>query len=570
MTRLAALLLFCSVFGLGGYLLSVRMQPAVDLIEYVPAEAVALVEGENLAQTWALWRRSLVGEKLHQTDFPALLVKLGWEQPLADCLATLLAQMGRCGQIAALGQVFTHKAVAALVPDSSAEHLLTDPLERLVVIVDVGNVGNGGAPQQWAEELFGVVRSRSVQQYQNATLITLRFDDERALTYCLQRGVLIAALREEVVRRCVSQSLQRMVQVRTGLQLNRQYQRLRALAGASPDFFLYADAGALPAFHPVLQDWGQDLEGLQPLRLAIFHRAQASRLGIVALADKEQLAAFIRRHQLAEPVGDPSVPHVASDTDFSLWTNWFQPKKIWNLAQLKSPPEIVGLMSLFAQYLTTATGQTMDSFFDVFGSEFGVFINQQRAPHQSTSSMACVSVSLRDPVQTANALKALTDGLQAVTVVADGTEIVSVVMAGGLLQPAYALVRNQLVLADSVELIEQLLRRSGEQATAATAGKGRGGRTVRERWGNFFLFVRTGSLAERLLPVLTVLAKESREKNEMIAPRARLLLQEMVLPLLSGLRGVETSRLRGYLYEDEMLLELEYAPPQTALPLLSR
>ena len=182
--------------------------------------------------------------------------------------------------------------------------------------------------------------------------------------------------------------------------------------------------------------------------------------------------------------------------------------------------------------------------------------------------MACVSVALRDPVQAAKALKALTAGLQAVTVVADGTEIVSVVMAGGLLHPAYALIRNQLVLADSVELIEQLLRRSGDQATAAA--KARGDRTVRERGGNFFLFVRTGSLAERLLPVLTVLAKESREKNEMIAPRARLLLQEMVLPLLSGLRGVETSCLRGYLYEDEMLLELEYAPPQTALPLLSR
>lgn len=565
MTRLAALLLFCSVFGLGGYLLSVRIQPVVDLIEYVPAEAVALVEGENLAQTWALWRHSLVGEKLHQTDFPALLVKLGLEQPLADSLTTLLAQMERCGQLAALGQVFAHQAVAALVaPDSSAEHLLTDPLERLVVIV---NVGNGGVPQQWAEALFGVARSRSVQQYQNATLITLRFDGERALTYCLQRGVLIAALREEVVQRCVSQSLQRMVQARTGLQLNPQYQRLRALAGASPDFFLYADTAALSAFQPLLQGWRQDQEGLLPLHLAIFHSAQASRLGIAGLADKAQLAAFTRRHQLAEPVDDPSVPHVSSDTDFSLWTNWFQSKKLWNLAQMKSPPEIVGLMSLFAQYLTTATGQTMDSFFDVFGSEFGVFINQQRAPHQSTSSMACVSVALRDPVQTANALKALTAGLQAVTVVADGTEIVSVVMAGGLLQPAYALVRNQLVLADSVELIEQLLRRSGEQATA---GKGRGDRNVRERWGNFFLFVRTGSLAERLLPVLTVLAKENRDKNAMITPRARLLLQEMVLPLLTGLRGVETSRLRGYVYEDEMLLELEYAPPQTALPLLSR
>jgi len=561
--RLAALLLFCCVFGLGGYWLSVRIKPVVDLIDYVPAEAAALVEAEDLAHIWAWWRDSWAGEMLRRDNFPGLLVKLGMGQPQADRLASLLALADRCGQAPAFAPVFAHKAVAVLLPQS-ADIPAAAPMDRMVLIVDAVA---GETLLQWAEQLLGALRTRSVQQYHNQTLVTVHFDGGRSLTYCLQRGVLIAAFREEVVQRCVRQALQRMVQPRTGLEMNREYQRLKGLAGSPADFFLYADAATLSAFRPLPPDWEADVQGLQPHHLAVYHRSQTGRLAMVALADKERLAAFARRLHLAAPVDDSAVLHVGPDTDFSLWTNWFQAKKLWDFAQMKSPPEAAALMSMFAQHMARTTGHSMDSFFDVFGSEFGVFINQQRAPHQSPNSMACISVGVRDPIQTEAAFKALANGLQAVTVVTNGTEIVSVVMAGGLLQPAYALVRNQLVLADSVELIEQLLRRSGEQATAE---KGRGDRIVRERWGNFFLFVRTGVLAERLLPLLAALAQESRSKSEMIGPYPRLLLQEIVLPVLTGLRGVESSRLRGYAYEDEMLLEVEYASSPSASPLLSR
>jgi hypothetical protein len=558
MNRLASLMLLCCVVGLSAYLLTVRIKPVPELTDYVPAEALAVMESGNLAKTWTQWRRSVVGETLFQKDFSGFLVKSGVAQPFAEDLAALLSGVDHFARSAGFDRLFARKAVAALLPPFSGAPASTAPGKRLAVIVESPGEGE---PQRFAESLWGVVRSRVVKQFHGETMVTLTFADSRTLSYCLQRGVLIAALDEEIVQRCVSQSLQRMVQARTGLQLNTPYLRLKALAGAHPDFFLYADALGLTRLWPLPTYWPEAPVGLRTLSLAFFDRVQGEvgRFGVAALTDPASLIGLIPGGPLAAPVENPSLPHVASDTDFSLWTNWFDLKKLWDMVQSKSPSEVAALLSPTAQYLEMKTGLTMDSFFNVFGNEFGVFINRQRAPHQSPRSMACVSAGVRDQARAAAALKALTAGLQAIRVVADGTEIVSVIMAGGLLQPAYALVNNQLMLADSVELIEQLLHPPGEQSPSLTREE----RSARGRRGNFFLFARTGALADRLLPTLTVLARETRDKSDIFSPQSRLWLQEIVLPGLNRLRNVDASRLRGYAFADEALVELEYSSAQT-------
>ena len=562
MNRFAALILLCCVVGLSSYLLTVRIKPVPELTDYVPIEAVAVMESENLGQTWTQWRQSVVGETLFQKDFSGFLVKAGAPPLFADGFAALLAEADSIARSPGFDRFSSRKMVAALLPPSPVEHAANSLDKRLAVIVEVDGEGE---QQQFAEILWGAVRSRTVQHFHGETLITISFADNRSLTYCRQRGVLIAALNEEVVQRCVSQSLQRMVQARTGLQLNLQYQRLKTLSGTRPDFFLYADAAGLARLGPLPANWPQEPLGLRNLSLAFFHRVQANngRFGVAALTDAAQLAALTQGLPVSAPVENPSLPHVASDTDFSLWTNWFDLKQLWKMVQSKSPPDIAALLSPTAQHLEMITGLSMDAFFNVFGNEFGVFINRQRAPHESPRSMACVSAEIRDHGQAAAALKALTAGLQTVKVVADGAEIVSVIMAGGLLQPAYALINNQLILADSVELIEQLLHPPAEQSTTLARDK----RSARNRQGNVFLFVRTGSLAERLLPTLTLLAREHRDKSEMISPQTHLWLQEIVLPVLNRLRGIDVSRLRGYASADEALVELEYSwSPAAAAP----
>lgn len=560
MNRLVALIALCFVVGLSSYLLTVRIKPTPELTDYVPAEALLVMESENLAQTWAEWRRSVVGETLFKKDFSEFLVKAGGAQSFADELGALLTGVDHIARLSGFDRVFSRKAVVSLLPSFSVEHASTGPENRLAAIVEVAGEVEW---QRFAETLWGAIRSSTAQRFHGETLVTVAFANGRALTYCLQQGVLIAALDERVVQRCVSQSLQRMVQSRTGLQMNPPYQRLKILAGSRPDFFLYADASELARLWPLTSSWPRDSLGLRTLWFAVFHCAQTDggRSGAAALTDPGELAALTKDLPASAPVVNPFLPHVASDTDFSFWTNWFDLKKLWNFVQSASPAEISALLSPMARHLETVAGLPMDAFFNVFGNEFGVFINRQGTPHQSPRSMACVSAGIRDQAQAAAALKALTAGVQAIRVMADGAEIVSVVMAGGLLQPAYALVNNQLILADSVELIEQLLHPQAVQSPSMARDE----RSARGRRGNFFLFARTGALAERLLPALTLLARENRDKNDMLSPQTRLWLQEILLPGLNRLRGVQTSRLRGYAFADEALVEFEYSSASAAL-----
>jgi len=130
-----------------------------------------------------------------------------------------------------------------------------------------------------------------------------------------------------------------------------------------------------------------------------------------------------------------------------------------------------------------------------------------------------------------------------------------VIMAGGLLSPAYALVDNHLILADSVGLIEQVQRQGGLKPTSVDKALV----PARDRAENIFLFVRTKSVAQRLIALLNVLTKETADPAKILLPSTRLMLEHALIPLLVSLQSVETSSVRGYALGDEMLLEMDFS-----------
>jgi hypothetical protein len=154
---------------------------------------------------------------------------------------------------------------------------------------------------------------------------------------------------------------------------------------------------------------------------------------------------------------------------------------------------------------------------------------------------------MRDRAAVETMIKQLLDGLQVITVKSGGIEISSVMLAGGLLQPAFALVDNHLILADSVELIEQLRQEVRHEPN----GEG-------DEAGNLFVFIRTGEMIERLSPLLTLMTKETSERNRMLSAESRLFVREVGLPLLTSLRTIATTRLRGYAVNDTIFIEVDF------------
>lgn len=552
------LLFFLLVIGIGllSYLLTVNLKPDPEGTDFLPTDTLAVLEGTSIARTWAGWRQSDIGRLLNTSDVPQFFEQLGVPSVRIAEYKTLAAALDRLTSASLFSSLFAKKTVVALLAALPGRALDEQSLRAHLVLITP--LGTGFSPQQLQlERYFGPLRSTVTTVYQGVPLMTLIFQSGQTFNFCQYRGVVICALNAQSVQRCIDQSLNRMVQTRSGLHLNPEYQRLKKRAGVQADFFLYADLGALlRQSSAALLAPTRDM-ALLPHHFALYHQAAAGhdRLSIIAQFPQEQLKAFTDRYQLVGPVENAVRQQISPETQLSFWTNWFHPHALWQLGLEMGGREITELMSSLAESLFEETGQTIDDFFDVFGNRFGVFINEQRVAHQSTRSVAGLYVEVRDQQKVDGMLKQLLDGLQVVKVLTSGTEIVSVVMAGGLLTPAYALLDNSLMIADSVGLIEQVQQQGGIKPTS-------GAKALLSPWeqaDNFILFVRTRSVAERLVPLLTVLSKETADAAKILSPRNRFLIAKALIPLLTSLQSMETCSVRGYAAGDEMMLELDLA-----------
>jgi len=559
MNRLLILLFVVLLAGLGGSFLAIRPKPLADIAAVLPEETLALIEWDDVDRAWQGWRRCQVGNTVPSPLLFKELVRLGVPEAFVEELREVSSFLASFAKSLSFAHLLAQKAVLALLPPPNGSASIAFPLHRHLVFVLQQE--DEGALLTSLQELLGPVRSRRITAYQGESVHTLVSEKGLSFSYWVGQGVVICAENILLVQRCIDHALQRMVRERVGVQLNAAYQRLRHHGQNGAEIFFYADIGRLHHHLPALREADNDNGGLLPRHLALYRRGEGSlnnRFGFVALVDEEALSAFTGRHRLPAPVSDPPSLGVFQETELSLWTNWFQPKKLWDFGLQASDPEVGALMASVAQQFSEAMGTSFETFFHVFGGGFGVFINKQNLPNQSHRALGCLAIEVRDQTAMLAMIKRLVAGLQVVTVRSGDMEISSVVLAGGLLQPAYAVVDGYLYLADSVELIEQ----ARQQLKPYRDGEKEQQSWTKGREGNLFAFVRTGDLIERLLPILALLAKETGEQGRLLPPESRRFLREIGLPLLTGLRAVATTRLHGYVGGETIFLEVDSSLPK--------
>ncbi|MCL2790942.1 MAG: hypothetical protein FWD79_09905 [Desulfobulbus sp.] len=551
MTRLLTLLLLCLAIGTGRFLLTGHSVFESELADYLPEDTLVLVEwqhGSQLGEQWQL-------DQLRKAIGPA-----AWRQLLQASQGETLAT--RVCQLVSTAEEFANRpAVSSLLKNGVAFALLPEggggsdfALSRQwLVAVRVDD----GVPEQQFEELFGHIQSRQSVDHQGEALLHLMVDDGQDFFYWRHRNVALVACEQALIRQSIDQNLQRMIRKANTLSMNSAYLRLRRLVQDGADIFCYVDLAGLSRQEPLVQEIETTSGGLLPRCIALGYYAAAGtgRLTINALVDQESASAFISRHRLPAPVRQPLAEPMPQETVFALWTNWFKPKYLWDVARRQASDDVASLMSSIAQQLSAATGKSLDDFFDVFGEEFGVMVTEQSMSPQSSRFLGGLFVALHDRPAVEAMIEQMMDGLQVITVKSGDLEISSVMLAGGLLQSAYILLQQHLILADSVELVEAVRRQLLHDGT----GGGQAGVADRaDRQGNVAVFFRVGEVAERLASLLSMLVKATDERNQILSREARDFVREIGLPLLTALRNVSIGRFRGYLADGAIFMELEY------------
>jgi len=554
MMRLLTLLLLCLAIGIGSFLLTRHPDPDIELVDYFPEDTLLYMEVAHPIHLDGQGRLNQ-GEKA----IPAAIWYKFLQQ--AGGSGTLIAETRR---MISTGEAFAnHPVTSSLMGHGAAFALLPERARQTefslfrqwVVAVRIDDDGS----EQRFEEVFARLRSRQPISYQGETLWHLVADDGQEFFYWRHRDVVLVACEQALIRRCIDQNLQRMARKATALSMNSAYLRLRLLNKEQADIFCYLDLEGLRRQVSLVQAIETESGGLLPRHLAFRYRAAlgANRLELSALVNPASIAAFLSRYALPTPVRQPPMESMPPEVKLALWTNWFKPKSLWDFVGQKIGDDVSALMVSIGQQLSEVTGKSLDDFFGVFGEEFGVMITEQHMEHQSPRFMGGMLVAVDDRPVVAAMIEQMATGLQVVKVKSDDLEIDSVVLAGGLLQPAYALLERHLILADSVELVEavrrQLMRDNIDVRQNKTPDHGDGS-------GNVSLFLRVGEMAEQLAPLLTLLAKETGERGRLLPSEARQFIREVGLPLLAALRNVATGRFRGYMGTDTLCMEVEYTP----------
>lgn len=554
MKRVFRPLLILAIIGLLAFLRTIVVRADPEAVDLLPTETLVLGAWENPARAWEAWRGSAIGRKVNDPNLAKLVRQLGGGEILAAGFKAWPAQIDHFAQVAFTGRIFTGRVAVALLPPRDRQPLTPTTLGNHLVVIAAEL--DGFPPPAQLEGVFGPVRSTATELYRGVPLVTLTFQSGQTLSSCRYRGLLLFALDRNPVERCLDQALASGGLTRTGLRANQAYQQLADRAAGQTDFFFYAHTAALWPLLPTLPFGRGVASGALPHHLAVFEQTagSADRLTLIAQVDRAPLDALVAGHQLAPPMAAPVGRRLLASTQVYLWTNWFKAKSLWDLGLRMRDHEVGMLLSLLLQRIIDATGVTGAEFFDVFGVGFGVFITQPSPPGPADQTLTCLFIEVRDQARVEAMLQRLLRGLQVITVVTGGTEIRSVNLARGLLQPALALMDGHLVVADSVALIEELQRQGGIARADGPAQP-----ALIDRAGNLVVFARSKELGKRLTALLTALLREMADQEKVLSPATRLLIEHGLLPVLKDLQRVETVAVRGLVSGEEMMVEIDFA-----------
>ena len=455
MPRLLALGFVCILVGAIGLLLIERSAPLSTLLSVFPKETILVVEWDNASHAWAQWRKSILFNAKERVrsfklvGIPESLLSHGE----IDKLTGLYDAFASDPSVQAL---FNSRAALAVLPEMEGQVPQAFSLARQWVLALHTNASHS---IQHSPDLAKLLKLDTVTAFQGESIGHFLLPDGEKLV-CWQRpGVILWALEERLLHQCISLHFQQMIRRHASLNDNPIWQRMKAQGGANANVFGYANLERLSPLLPWLQDLVDKAGAVKPHHIALYQYfgEQSDRVGVVALIDKEVISELAGTERYPAP--QESLPgNPAEATALLFWTNWFNLKEVWAHVVQQANEETAAFLATVEQAIAENMGGSIDTFFDVFGQRIGVFINDQGTPYQANRSLGCLAIEVRDHGQVERLIKQLLAGLQVITVQSEAMEIHTVMLAGGLLQPAYSLVKNCLLVADNLELIEQARR----------------------------------------------------------------------------------------------------------------
>lgn len=537
------------------YVLTVNLTPVPDPADLVPANTVAFVKVKDLADVALALKKSPVGKQLMAPELGSILDELGAEQGLREKVLEIAAVFKKLVEHPLLHVIFGRQAGLALLP---AEVNAVEPAVHFAQnLVLVAQTKVPIAPGLLFSRFVPENVSTSSSVYYGTTITSVVLENGITLYYALLEQNLIFGLDPRPVQRCIILAGDRLLRPGLTLYQEKAYQQVLKNSKHKENALMYVNlAGGVSQWAGLTGNSDNRIRVGEEERLFLLQRSGVNKntIRLVLKGYGQRPTGIIQRYQLASPIVNPHLQQIPSGTAVYFWSNWLNFSKFWLVASQAPTLKTATVMFYIAQQFYEHTGTDISTFASLLGEQFGFFIKEVPSATFATVPMLCLQLQVRDPAAMKKMLKKQLSGVKTHVTRIDNVEAVSVVMAGGLIQPTYIIIDEWLIIADHINQIKEFLESRKKTLFADKAFvKVNNGFTQKS---NVLHYARVDKVNQGLLHLLYWGISTMEGTHGLTSKQQRLLMERCILPVFKSLAKVRSQGIRVVRQAEDLVVEV--------------
>jgi hypothetical protein len=546
--------------------LSFLTQPSAgDLIEMVPEDAVLVMDWDNPADAWRAFVDTPLGTTLRQIKWPLILRTTSLEKDDVEYLENNIDFWSSFSSSPFFRKIFSERTVLALFAGKNPEKTSSlDYLRKNIVVLN----NSGEKISLFSAIISSLPQAKKLKniKYQGFTILSCQLDNDYTVYFTTDKKLFIAALALEPLQHCLDLKLKRILQKGGGMNVNDDYIQYKKLARDTDDFFLYVNIERLKSSFPLLSlqtkdeqsvshkpDWLFPEKGVQ--QAAFYHQNLQPIHQFVSIVgfDNAALPPFQKNIYTRPPVENRKLAQMPAHVLAYFWTNWLDLPAWWQMTKSRATGADGERVDRFGATIHKYTGMPIEEFLDLFGDQVGLNVKEIKTSGFFPVPRLCFCVELTDPGKIKSMLEKYLAGLPQHRDMVAGVPVVSVLAAGGLMQPSYALLEDFLILADGRDQIEDILK-PGSDLLVSDADFLEVDMGLQQE-NNLVVFSRTARLLDGLKVLAAGLGTVIAVRDEQAGARMKILLDGAIIPLLDSLTMVKAQALRSYTADGKIVLQ---------------
>ena len=569
MKRIGIIIGAVCVVAVGAYFLVTTKLAKVTGADFLPTEILVTLEQRDLGPLLDDFKVSRLGRAVAGIDYVKIATDLGRTPEEIDQVRDGKKQLENFLNSPVFREFFGQEFTIGLLP---LPDLALDAPEKSVrsSLLFIARPQHNTDILELMTTLFAKKMEQTSIQHGKYSLKQYRVEEGTTLTAVIVDGFVIAAFDE----RLVQASLDRYDSKQGSLSQNQEYIRLRQ-EFIDAKLFAYVSMPVLSkqtsrltetldsAQKEGLQQAVDQWQGWEGMAFGAWKEKGMVRDKGVVLFKKDKLAPLVAKMCSVKPVENKTLAMIPANILGYYWSNTLNMSAFWEMftQEMKDDAEQLAAME---KSVKSSTGLELQQIFAMFGSE-AVFLLKDIAAEgfiPLPNGAIFLQLTKEDEFSTmAQALLAKAD-IPIQTEEYKGVKLNSLGMAlHPSLQPVYGVHQGYLIMASTVDLVKKIIdNQAGGSGSLLMAEAGfqkinQGLNQGLTKANNSVSFVKFSALLQMMKELAnwggTMLAMQDPET----ANQAKVMIEQLVHPLLDGLAMYEVVGSRSVIQDDAIILE---------------